>query len=149
MNSHTLKSWEFFYSRLVMYISRGMAIKLTSLLPNARNPRNISPARLQLLQKSIQDFEKMMALRPIVIDEKNTVLGGNMRLRALQELGYTEIPNDWVKRTKDLTEDEKRRFILADNVGFGNWEWEILAQDWTEQELQDFGVVENIPQAIF
>jgi ParB-like chromosome segregation protein Spo0J len=68
------------------------------------------------------------------------VLGGNMRLKALKELGYKEVPNDWVKSAKDLTDDEIRRFIIADNVGFGEHDWEMLANEWDVEELSEWGL---------
>ena len=82
----------------------------------------------------------MMELRPMVIDADGTVLGGNMRLKALQELGYTEIPDTWVRRAADLTDEEKQRFIIADNVGFGEWDWEALANEWDAGDLADWGL---------
>ncbi len=86
----------------------------------------------------------MMELRPMVIDADGTVLGGNMRLKALQELGYTEIPDTWVRRAADLTDEEKQRFIIADNVGFGEWDWDTLANDWEVVDLEAWGL--EIPQ---
>lgn len=86
----------------------------------------------------------MLSLRPIVIDENNVVLGGNMRLRALQDLGYTDIDDTCVKYAKDLTEEEKQRFIIADNVAFGEWDWDTLANDWEVEQLSDWGL--EIPQ---
>lgn len=86
----------------------------------------------------------MMALRPMVVDADNIVLGGNMRLRALQELGYKEIPPEWVRRADELTEDEKRRFIITDNVGFGQWEWDTLANEWEAEELAAWGL--DVPE---
>ena len=82
----------------------------------------------------------MMALRPMVVNEDMVVLGGNMRLKALKELGYKEVPNDWVKSAKDLTDDEIRRFIIADNVGFGEHDWEMLANEWNVEELSEWGL---------
>jgi hypothetical protein len=80
----------------------------------------------------------------MVIDENNVVLGGNMRLRALQELGFTDVDETWVKRSSDLTEDEKKRFIIADNVAFGEWDWDTLANDWEVVDLEAWGM--EIPQ---
>jgi len=74
---------------------------------------------LTKLENSIKEFPKMMELRPLVVDNNNMVLGGNKRLVCLKNLGYKEIPDTWVKRAKDLTEAEQKRFIIADNVGFG------------------------------
>jgi hypothetical protein len=82
----------------------------------------------------------MLSLRPMVIDENNVVLGGNMRLRALQELGFTDVDEAWVKRSSDLTEEEKKRFIIADNVAFGEWDWDTLANDWEVVDLEAWGL---------
>jgi hypothetical protein len=82
----------------------------------------------------------MMSLRPMVVNADNIVLGGNMRLKALKEAGYTEIPDEWVKQASDLTEEEARRFIIADNVGFGEHDWEMLAAEWDSEELADWGL---------
>lgn len=81
----------------------------------------------------------MMELRPLVIDNDGMVLGGNKRLICLQNLGFEEIPNSWVKSAEDLTEDEKKRFIIADNVGFGEWDHEVL-KDWDIDMLTDWGI---------
>lgn len=115
-------------------------IKLSSIKPNPNNPRIIRDARFAKLKQSIEQFPKMLALRPIVIDVNNVALGGNMRLRALKELGYKEIPDEWVRRADDLTEDEQRRFIIVDNVGFGENDWDMLANDWEPLELTDWGL---------
>ena len=117
-----------------------MPIKLSTIKPNPNNPRLIKDERFKKLVKSIQEFPKMMELRPMVINADNIVLGGNMRLKALQELGYKEIPNEWVKKASDLTEDEARRFIIADNVGFGEHDWELLANEWDVEQLEEWGL---------
>ena len=113
-------------------------IPLKDLKENANNPRKIATEKLVSLKKSIKDFEKMMELRPIIVDETNTILGGNMRYKALLELGYTEIPDTWLKRADGLTEAEKREFIIKDNVGFGFWDWDSLAE-W-DDNLEDWGL---------
>jgi ParB-like chromosome segregation protein Spo0J len=115
-------------------------IKLTTIKSNPNNPRVIRDEKFKKLVKSIEEFPKMMALRPMVVNEDMVVLGGNMRLKALKELGYKEVPNDWVKSAKDLTEDEIRRFIIADNVGFGEHDWEMLANEWNVEELSEWGL---------
>lgn len=115
-------------------------IKLTTIKSNPNNPRVIRDEKFKKLVKSIEEFPKMMALRPMVVNEDMVVLGGNMRLKALKDLGYKEVPNDWVKSAKDLTEDEIRRFIIADNVGFGEHDWEMLANEWDVEELTDWGL---------
>jgi len=115
-------------------------MKLTEIKSNPNNPRVIKDHKFEKLKKSISEFPKMMELRPMVINEDNIVLGGNMRLKALKDLGYKEVPEEWVKRAIDLTEEETRRFIIADNVGFGEHDWEMLANEWNTEELEDWGL---------
>jgi len=119
-------------------------MKLKDIKPNPNNPRVLRDDKFQKLKQSIKEFPKMLFLRPMVIDENNVVLGGNMRLRALQELGFTDIDEAWVKRSSDLTEEEKKRFIIADNVAFGEWDWDTLANDWEVVDLEAWGL--DIPQ---
>lgn len=90
-------------------------MKLSDIKPNPNNPRIIRDERFAKLKNSIEQFPKMMRLRPIVVDAAGVILGGNMRLRALQDLGYKEIPDEWVKRADDLTEEENQRFIIAES----------------------------------
>lgn len=115
-------------------------MKLSEIKSNPNNPRILKDEKFKKLVKSIQEFPKMMKLRPIVIDNSNMVLGGNMRLKALQELKYKEIPDEWIKRASELTEDEKKRFIIADNVGFGEWDWDILNNDYNLDDLNSWGL---------
>lgn len=115
-------------------------MKLSEIKPNPDNPRVMRDERFAKLKQSIQEFPKMMSLRPMVIDSEGVILGGNMRYRALQDLGYKEIPDEWVKRADELSEDEKRRFIIADNIGFGDWDWDALGNDWDAEQLTDWGL---------
>lgn len=115
-------------------------MKLIDILPNPENPRVLRDEKFAKLKQSIQEFPKMMSLRPMVVDSEGVILGGNMRYRALQDLGFKEIPNEWVKRADELTEDEKRRFIISDNVGFGDWDWDALGNDWDADQLTDWGL---------
>ena len=115
-------------------------IKLSSIKPNPDNPRRIKPHKLKLLVDSISEFSAMMYLRPIVIDENNVILGGNQRYLALKALKYKEIPSEWIKQATDLTEDQKRRFIVADNVNFGTWDYEIIEANYAPYELENWGV---------
>lgn len=115
-------------------------MKLKEIKPNPNNPRVLRDDKFQKLKQSIKEFPKMLSLRPMVIDENNVVLGGNMRLRALQELGFNDIDEAWVKRSSDLTEEEKKRFIIADNVAFGEWDWDTLANDWEVVDLEAWGL---------
>ncbi len=115
-------------------------IKLSTIKPNPDNPRVIKDGNFRKLQKSIQDFPQMMSLRPMVIDDNCVILGGNMRYRALQDSGVKEVPDDWIKRARDLTEEQKREFIIKDNVGFGEWDWDALANEWDDLSLADWGL---------
>jgi site-specific DNA-methyltransferase (adenine-specific) len=115
-------------------------MKISEIKLNPNNPRTINDERFEKLKRSIEQFPKMMRLRPIVIDGGNIVLGGNMRLKALKELGYKELPDDWVKRADELTEEEQRRFIIIDNVGFGEYDWEFLQSERDSSELEDWGL---------
>lgn len=114
--------------------------KLSDYHINPSNPRLIKDERFKKLCKSIEEFPKMMALRPIIVDAYNMILGGNMRYKALKELGYKEVPDEWIRKAEELTEDEVRRFIVEDNVPFGEWDWDRLANEWDEQELIDWGL---------
>jgi hypothetical protein len=115
-------------------------MNIKQLKTNPNNPRLIKDDKFRKLCKSISDFPKMMELRPIIVDADNIVLGGNMRLKALQELGFKEIPDNWVKQADKLTEDEKKQFIVKDNLGFGEWDWDDLANNWNADDLVDWGL---------
>ena len=82
----------------------------------------------------------MMELRPMIVDGAWVVLGGNMRLQALKEAGYTDIPDNWVRMAASLTDAEKQEFIIKDNVGFGEWDWETLANEWDQDDLENWGL---------
>lgn len=114
-------------------------IKITSIKPNPDNPRFIRDDKFEKLVQSIKEFPKMMALRPMVINEDKILLGGNMRYKALLELGYEEIPKAWIKEAKDLTEEEVQRFVIADNVDFGEFDWEVLTA-WDKEQLDEWGL---------
>jgi hypothetical protein len=120
-------------------------MKINLIKPNPNNPRIIKDDKFKKLVQSIKDFPQMLELRPIVIDENNIVLGGNMRLKACQELGLKDVPTIYAK---DLTEDQKKEFIIKDNVGFGEWNWDDLANDWDEELLVEWGLDLTIGQQI-
>jgi DNA modification methylase len=115
-------------------------MKISKIKSNPNNPRIIKDDKFKKLCKSISDLPKMMELRPIVVDENYIVQGGNMRLKALIELGYKEIPDNWVKQAKDFTEEELKEFIIKDNVGFGEWDWDDLANNWDVEKLTEWGL---------
>jgi ParB-like chromosome segregation protein Spo0J len=115
-------------------------IKLSTIKSNPNNPRVIKDDKFAKLVNSIKEFPKMMELRPMVVNSDMVVLGGNMRLKALKEAGYKEVPDEWVKSAESLTEEEQRRFIIADNVGFGEHDWDMLANEWDAVELEAWGL---------
>ena len=110
---------------------------ITLIKPNPNNPRICKDHKFKQLVKSIQDFPQMLELRPIVIDENNIVLGGNMRLKACIEAGLSEVP---VIHANNLSEDKKKEFIVKDNVGFGEWDWDDLANNWEVEQLTEWGL---------
>ena len=125
-------------------------MKVSQLKLNKKNPRKISPDQMEKLKSSIQKFPKMMSLRPIVYDpDTMEVLGGNQRLLAIRDLGMKEIPDDWVKSADELTEKEKREFVLRDNVQFGDWDFEMLSAEFGEFDFVDIGMdIPNIDSEI-
>jgi len=112
-------------------------VKIKDIKSNPNNPRVIKDDKFHKLCESIKAFPKMLELRPIIVNDDMIVLGGNMRLKALKHLGLTEAP---VIKASDLTEDQQRQFIIKDNAGFGEWDWDMLANEWDTTELEDWGV---------
>lgn len=112
-------------------------IKISEIKPNPNNPRLIKDDKFKKLVKSIKDFPQMLEIRPIVVNDDMIVLGGNMRLKACKEAGLKELP---VIKASELTEEQQREFIIKDNVGFGEWEWEDLANNWDAEQLTDWGL---------
>jgi hypothetical protein len=119
-------------------------VKITDVKPNPKNPRVIRDEKFKKLVKSIEEFPDMLNKRPLIVftdvDGKYCVLGGNMRLKALNELKYTEIP---VIIADEWTEEQKAEFLIKDNVGFGEWDWDQLANEWDSEKLDDWGL--NVP----
>lgn len=112
-------------------------ISIKKLKPNPANPRTIKDDKFHKLVQSVKDFPEMLELRPIVVNDQLEVLGGNMRLRACIEAGMKEVT---IIRASELTEDQQREFIIKDNVGFGEWDMDALANEWDAEELQEWGV---------
>jgi len=112
-------------------------VKISKIKPNENNPRLIKDDKFKKLVKSIKTFPEMLELRPIVVNDDMVVLGGNMRLKACKEAGLKEVP---IIRAENLTEEQQREFIIKDNVGFGEWEWDLLANEWDTKELEDWGL---------
>lgn len=106
-----------------------------------RNPRKIEKEEMERLKRSVTNFSKMLSLRPIIFSpDTMEVLGGNQRLRALLETGHTMVPPDWVKSAADLTEEEKRQFVITDNNQAGYWDFDILNEDYRMEELEEWGM---------
>jgi len=110
---------------------------IKKIKPNPDNPRVIKDEAYQKLVKSIQDFPQMLELRPIVIDEAGVILGGNMRYRACIDAGMKKVPT---VQASTLTEEQKREFVVKDNLPYGEWDWEAL-QGWGAESLSDWGLV--------
>ena len=119
-------------------------MKLSQIKSNPKNPRLIKDDKFKKLVKSIQEFPEMMEKRPIVcvtdVDGKLYPLGGNMRLKALNELKYKDIPDSWVILADDWTAEQRNEFVIKDNVGFGEFDWEQLANEWDSDLLSDWGL---------
>ena len=114
-----------------------MKIDINKIQANTNNPRSIKEHKFKKLVQSIKDFPEMLEKRPIVVDETMTVLGGNMRLKACQEAGLKQVD---IIIAKDWTKEQKEQFIVKDNVGFGDWDWDILANKWDVELLDDWGL---------
>lgn len=114
-----------------------MKAKLSDIIPNPNNPRLIKDEKFNQLVKSIKDFPQMLELRPIVVNDQMVVLGGNMRLKACKEAGLKEVP---IIKASELTEEQQREFIIKDNVGFGEWDWSMIANEWDAEQVQEWGL---------
>jgi DNA modification methylase len=116
-------------------------VKLSEIKSNPNNPRIIKDDKFRKLVKSIQEFPKMLEIRPVVVNSDMIVLGGNMRLKACKEAGLKEVP---VIFAHDLTDEEQKQFIIKDNVGFGEWDWDMIANEWDAEEVEEWGL--DIPE---
>jgi ParB-like chromosome segregation protein Spo0J len=118
-----------------------MIVATNKIKPNPKNPRTIKDERFEKLKKSIQDFPDMLNKRPLVCftdtDGKFVVLGGNMRLKAAKDLGLKELP---IILADEWTEEQKAEFLIKDNVGFGEWDWNELNTDWDTEQLNEWGL---------
>jgi hypothetical protein len=112
-------------------------VKISKVKGNPDNPRIIKNDKFKKLVKSIKEFPEMLKLRPIIVDEDMMVLGGNMRLKASKEAGLKEV---WIEVAEGLTEEQKKEFIVKDNVGFGEWEWDMLGNEWDSVQLAEWGL---------
>jgi len=112
-------------------------VKITSVKPNKANPRIINDFKFGKLVKSIREFPEMLKIRPIVVNKENVILGGNMRYKASLDAGLKEV---YIIKAEDLTDEQQQEFIIKDNVGFGEWDWDDLANHWDVDKLSDWGV---------
>jgi len=112
-------------------------VNINEVLTNPNNPRTIKDDKFKKLVKSIKEFPQMLEKRAIVVDEAMMVLGGNMRLKACKEAGVKKV---WVDVAEGWTEEQKKEFIVKDNVGFGEWDWDTLANEWDVDQLDEWGL---------
>ena len=112
-------------------------VKISEVKNNPNNPRLIKDDKFKKLVASINSFPEMLEKRPIVVDEDLMVLGGNMRLKASAEAGLKEV---WIDIAEGWSEEQKAEFIIKDNVGFGDWDWDILANEWDNEKLNEWGL---------
>ena len=120
-------------------------VKINKVKANETNPRLIKDSKFKKLVTSIKEFPEMLKLRPIVVNKDMVVLGGNMRLKACKEAGLKEV---YVLKADDLTEEQQKEFIVKDNVGFAEWDWDILANEWDVDLLEEWGLEINIDNVI-
>lgn len=111
--------------------------KIDKLIANDANPRKINRKAYEALKKSLKDFPEMKQLREIVVDEELTILGGHQRIYALKDLGYSDVT---VKQVFGLTDKQKREFMIKDNTASGEWDTDIIANQWDIEELENWGV---------
>ena len=111
-------------------------LEITQITPNKDNPRFIKDSDFRRLVKSLKDFPEMLEARPIVVNPERMVLGGNMRLAACKEAGLKKVPI----YEASLDEIKQRQFIIKDNVSYGQWDWDMIANQWDEGQLMDWGL---------
>jgi len=112
-------------------------VDIRQIRPNPDNPRYIKDDKFKKLVKSIEEFPQMLELRPIVVNKDMVVLGGNMRLKACEAAGLKEVP---IIFAENLTPEQEREFIIKDNSSFGEWDWDLIANEWDVDQLQDWGM---------
>ena len=119
-------------------------VKISEVKKNPANPRLIKDYKYSKLVKSLKEFPQMLELRPIVVDKDMVILGGNMRYRASVDAGLNEV---WIKIADNLTEKQKKEFIIKDNTSFGEWDWDLLANEWNPGQINDWGL--DLPKVYF
>jgi len=116
-------------------------VKISEVKLNESNPRFIKDDKFKKLVKSIKDLPQMLDIRPIVVNKDMMVLGGNMRLKACVEAGLVEVP---IIIADNLTKEQEKEFLIKDNVGFGDWDWDIIANEFNDEQVIEWGL--DIPQ---
>jgi len=116
-------------------------VKIETVISNPDNPRVIRDDKFKKLIRSIDTFPQMLKLRPIVVDEDNVILGGNMRFEAIKHLGHKEV---FIVKAEGFSEEQKREFVIKDNSSFGEWDWDVLANNWETSSLKEWGL--DIPK---
>lgn len=112
-------------------------VSLSTIKVNPNNPRLIKDDKFKKLVQSVKDFPQMLEIRPIVVNSDMVILGGNMRFKACQEAGIKELP---IIIADNLTEEQQREFLIKDNISGGEWDWDILANEWDTNELEIWGL---------
>lgn len=112
-------------------------VKISEVKLNPNNPRIVNDDKFEKLVKSIQDFPEMLRIRPIVVNNDMITLGGNMRLKAAKKAGLKKIP---IIKADNLSEEQQKEFIIKDNIGYGEWEWNLLKSEWDVDQLSEWGL---------
>lgn len=121
---------------------KSVKVKIKDVKENPLNPRTIKDHKFKQLVKSIEDFPEMIEYRPIIVDENMVILGGNMRFKAMVKAGLKEV---YIEQYIHLTEEEKKEFIIKDNANYGQWDWDILANNYDESVLEEYGLNVWVP----
>lgn len=118
-------------------MTKTQKVPISKVKLNKENPRYIKDHKFEKLKQSLKDFPEMLELRPIVVDSDLMILGGNMRYQAAKDIGMSDV---FITVAEGLTDEQKKEFIIKDNASFGDWDWDLLANNWSDVELGDWGV---------
>jgi len=116
---------------------KSITVSINTVKINPNNPRLVKDDKFKKLVNSIKTFPEMLKIRPIVVNNDMIVLGGNMRLKACKEAGLKEVH---IIKADTLTEEQQREFIIKDNVGFGEWDWDLIANQWDAEQIEEWGL---------
>jgi len=116
---------------------KSITVSINTVKINPNNPRLVKDDKFKKLVNSIKTFPEMLKIRPIVVNNDMVVLGGNMRLKACKEAGLKEVH---IIKADALTEEQQREFIIKDNVGFGEWDWDLIANEWDAEQVAEWGL---------